>query len=791
MDKDINNIEFGENQAAELLYTEKEELTLSIVVDALNGNTQLTSETLESILLSKMADSQINIVILLEEGSQELDDLVANFKNESPYAISLEYIDRGMFEKGLKLTDRIIAQCVGDYVLVTQEGSVILPDSLESITHVLSENPVDLLLANWMVVSDFKLDSIATAHKPFSQCLTILSHQIPSFLRLSNPRSFSNYVLHKDFIKNHLSKCVFSRLSQDITYFYLLSTVDSLHIHSTMSFWTRSNVESKNIAVADHQFADQLKKLRSSTPRLKYFINTYLVASVFHRELDALVDVKCVNRPHYYELLKQELSGITKSKVNPANIPIRNIMALDNLITTSSYEEFLLKNKRPNNKRIAVYIRKRISKSQKCFLELKDNILIKLGKARRSRLSKKRLIKKSVSILIKQDLKMYLSKAKKEFKVCLIGERLGEARDSGFAIFKYIRQKHPEFPAYFVTTEDSKDRKQVEELGNFCYYGTPEHMDYFLRAKVIVCTHSRGELSPWGAAAKPFIRHLYPEYNDKKYIMLGHGITVSDVRAHFHVSNKTNASYARFICGAQPEYEFLKRNLDYQNDEIVYTGLARFDLLIKNSKKAGKDERKRILVMPTWRRNICSPSWLEFTKFNEARFIQSEYFQRWSEFLNSPELEALLDNKNAELLFYPHPEVQQYSDYFFSQHDRVEIGTKTSHDLSNLIATYDILITDYSSVFFDFAYQDKPVIYYQFDREKFFSTQYQFGYFRFEKDAFGPICTDSPDLIQNLSQSLDNHINPAYVKRSERFFPLKDSNNRSRIFELIDLEFNS
>ena len=45
---------------------------------------------------------------------------------------------------------------------------------------------------------------------------------------------------------------------------------------------------------------------------------------------------------------------------------------------------------------------------------------------------------------------------------------------------------------------------------------------------------------------------------------------------------------------------------------------------------------------------------------------------------------------------------------------------------------------DYSSIAFDFAYMKKPLIYYQFDQDKYYTNHFAKGYFDCERDGFGP-----------------------------------------------------
>ena len=63
-----------------------------------------------------------------------------------------------------------------------------------------------------------------------------------------------------------------------------------------------------------------------------------------------------------------------------------------------------------------------------------------------------------------------------------------------------------------------------------------------------------------------------------------------------------------------------------------------------------------------------------------------------------------------------------------------------------------LLITDFSSVFFDFGYMKKPIIYYQFDNELFRSNHYKEGYFSYERDGFGPVATKENDLISYIKK---------------------------------------
>ena len=114
--------------------------------------------------------------------------------------------------------------------------------------------------------------------------------------------------------------------------------------------------------------------------------------------------------------------------------------------------------------------------------------------------------------------------------------------------------------------------------------------------------------------------------------------------------------------------------------------------------------------MPTWRYNLQGA--------DKKEFVKSEYYKVYSNFLASEKLKKVLEKYNYELLFYPHIEFQRFIDTFKGG-ERVKIVTFNDSTVQNLLIKSDVLITDFSSVFFDYGYMEKTMIFYQFDKESF------------------------------------------------------------------------
>jgi hypothetical protein len=119
--------------------------------------------------------------------------------------------------------------------------------------------------------------------------------------------------------------------------------------------------------------------------------------------------------------------------------------------------------------------------------------------------------------------------------------------------------------------------------------------------------------------------------------------------------------------------------------------------------------------------------------------------------------------------------------------DRIVLADFAHFDVQTLLKESLLLITDYSSVSFDFAYMRKPMVYFQFDPEEFFSKHYSRGYFSYLEMGFGPVVDNVNAVIDAIAQSADNRFVPTdvYSNRMETFFPLYDQKNCERIYQCI------
>lgn len=363
---------------------------------------------------------------------------------------------------------------------------------------------------------------------------------------------------------------------------------------------------------------------------------------------------------------------------------------------------------------------------------------------------------------------------RKRKDIWLICEDKMEARDNGYYLYDYICKQHPEIDVVYAIDFDSADYLKVKNIGREVIpYGGYTHWKYYLAANKNISSQKGGKPN----AAVCYLFEVYGIWKNKR-AFLQHGVICNKVDFLLYKNSKINL----FVCGAQKEYEYIKNSFGYPEGSVKYLGLARFDNLHQIQIK-----KKQILVMPTWRNWIANPS-IDSKKIEDIdSFTSTNYYKYWFEFLNDNQIQTLLEENDLEMIFYPHRNMQKFLNYFTTNSKRIIIADWRHYDVSQLLKDSAYLITDYSSVFMDFAYMHKPMLYYQFDYEMFRQFQYNEGYFSYEDDGFGPVCYNLNEVKSELALAISNNLDNTdkYLNREKKFFSLYDQNNCERNYQAI------
>ncbi len=169
-------------------------------------------------------------------------------------------------------------------------------------------------------------------------------------------------------------------------------------------------------------------------------------------------------------------------------------------------------------------------------------------------------------------------------------------------------------------------------------------------------------------------------------------------------------------------------------------------------------------------------------------FAKSEYAQHWGALLRNQQLRAMASRNGQRLVFMPHPNAEPYIEAFDPPPD-VQVVKMSSGVVQQQFASSAGFITDYTSVAFTMALLRRPVFYYQFDRDRFYSGDHNWriGYFDYDRDGFGPVALTEVELLMNLGRYFANQAQPEpeYLQRMEHAMPEVDAQSCRKLFERI------
>lgn len=365
--------------------------------------------------------------------------------------------------------------------------------------------------------------------------------------------------------------------------------------------------------------------------------------------------------------------------------------------------------------------------------------------------------------------------------VWLISERGYDAEDNGYVFFSYLRKKHPEVMSFFLIDHSHPAmHRRVAKIGKTVCPNSLNHILIYLCATRIVSSQLFFDVPEIVLNNKK----LFALFNrKKKTCFLQHGVIKDDINYFYNIKKVQERGYNLdlFICSAQRECDYVASCFGYPNDVVKNIGLARFDLYHRATTK------RQILIMPTWRKYFE-----KYTVTNKnigiELFKREDYYKRYQSLLNNGEIDKLLERYNYSLVFYPHNNVQEYRlNIFSSQSKHMRIADKMNSSVQKLLRDSALLITDMSSVFMDFAYMERPVIYYHFDYCEYRKGHFKEGYFNYEQDGFGDIVCAETDLIHKVEYYLKNEcINEEkYIKRSRDFFGNKKISHCAETYKEI------
>ncbi|HEY3534410.1 MAG TPA: CDP-glycerol glycerophosphotransferase family protein [Pedococcus sp.] len=353
-----------------------------------------------------------------------------------------------------------------------------------------------------------------------------------------------------------------------------------------------------------------------------------------------------------------------------------------------------------------------------------------------------------------------LRKQTRNRPVWVVGERPETAQDTGLAMYRYLREQHPEIDARYVITKDSPDRDRFGDDPSVVEFGSRAHVEATLAAQRILSSHHSDYLL--AARGSAFQRGV-----KARRVFLQHGVMGTKNMVANYGYDAPGFTAESFVVSSERERRMIEDDFGWPARRVFVTGLSRHDELFDHPPAP----ERRLLIMPTWR------DWLK----TADDVATSTFHERWQGLLSSPDFVSFLRENDLQADFYLHANMQAFAGLFDLSH--VNVVTHGEADVQQLLLRSMVMLTDYTSAAIDFAFLDRPVVYYQFDRTRFIGKRP--SHFELDDELPGEIGMTVGEVMEHLRADAERGFRISEESRAKagRLVAYRDGGARERIVE--------
>ena len=221
--------------------------------------------------------------------------------------------------------------------------------------------------------------------------------------------------------------------------------------------------------------------------------------------------------------------------------------------------------------------------------------------------------------------------------------------------------------------------------------------------------------------------------------------------------------------------EIFKSCFDFKDRPILEIGYPRNDILIRDNKEDKILEYKKLLGLPLDKKIILyAPTWRdnEYSEKGKYKFASKLDFDKAKE---------ALEDEYIFIVKY-HYLVSDKIDW--TPYKGFVYTFDETKDIAWLYLVSDMLITDYSSVMFDYSLLKRPMLFFAYDLEDYKENLRGF-YFDFVNDIPGPISRDTDQLLRDIKEYDSEIWKEKYDKYHDKFNSIDDGCASQKIVELI------
>lgn len=343
-----------------------------------------------------------------------------------------------------------------------------------------------------------------------------------------------------------------------------------------------------------------------------------------------------------------------------------------------------------------------------------------------------------------------------------------EYLDNPKYIFIELNKQKIDVNPYWLVKDKNKFYELKKKGINVIYAYNIKGIWIQLRTSLVVFTHSvDSEYIPF------LIAHRVLR------ILTWHGIPIKKIGYDDHKSTPRNLiricniifpylsdHLDLLIASSKADLEIYKGAFNISTDKIIITGYPRNDILLKQRNYNNKLE---VIYMPTYRGEINS----KFELFKKTNFNFNFY-------------DELCKKNGINFTIKLHPVQQIAATDLILIHQCSNINILNNNDIYESLHKYDILITDFSGIYFDFLITGKPIIMAPFNMQEYLKNDRTLYY------EYSEICPSNPvknwdEVFEAILEIKKNNFitSNKYQDLQVRFHEYLDASSSRRALDAI------
>lgn len=376
--------------------------------------------------------------------------------------------------------------------------------------------------------------------------------------------------------------------------------------------------------------------------------------------------------------------------------------------------------------------------------------------------------------------RIYYSCCHRDKRLWVLGEWFGErCCDNCLYFANWMTKNHPEIKLVWITKKETNCSLLGENIVRLVM-DTPEAICSLKKAGVVFMVHGLQDLT------NGFV--LY--FSGALVINFWHGVPWKKI--HFDMPRTflqtlslkflTQMTGAKFYLSTSQSFDgILHTAFDCDSQHIIKSGYPRNNLFY-NSNHFPIIKTKLLNYIKGQYDNIADDIKI-ITYMPTFRDTQSNVFS-FDDITNNVRLNTVLKKNKAIII--------QKSHYISLKRNSQSVSSDSNfvflsdYPTQELLAASDILITDYSSCFFDYLLLDRPIIHYIYDYD-YYSNDDRGLYYTKEEAACGDVVDSVEDLIDAIEVNLSNPKRNSELRkeRQHRFLQYESSGSCGVIYEAL------